>query len=361
MADVPFTVFMFLGFLLAVECLYFISKTPGRPWATYILMTWVLLVNFFSFTDSVIWRGPDPSVWWDGKGYCDIVSRIKTEFPIGVCGAAIGISRFLAEATHPNPKQVDLRYNRMKRNIIDVVLGVALPLINAALRILVEPSRYYVMGVNGCTSITRTAWPAIPIYFLWVPLMTLVSAIYACTFPINVTNIGIIVYHWHLRRQARRNDWAQGINTGLSSTDFFRLVFTVMTLVLLYFPLSLFRLIQYLKINQSPYSWDSIHGPLWGIIVKEVVPSADWTLWTYFGLAFSSFLLFGIPRNAKPHFQRCVEVMYNRFPKKMQDKLPAMRRVAEKSKEQRRERSLHLSTNDDRATISTEPYYRVRV
>jgi pheromone a factor receptor len=183
MADVPFTVFTFFGFLLAIECLYFISKTPGRPWATYILMIWVLLVNLVSFTDSVIWRGPDPAEWWDGKVYCDISSRIKTEFPIGVCGAAIGISRFLAEATDPDPKHNDMKYNRMKRNIIDIVLGVVLPIINAALRILVEPARYYIMGVNGCSSITRTAWPAIPIYFLWVPLMTLVAAVYACTSP----------------------------------------------------------------------------------------------------------------------------------------------------------------------------------
>jgi pheromone a factor receptor len=183
MADVPFTVFTFLGFLLAIECLYFISKTPGRPWATYILMTWILLVNFLSFTDSIIWRGSDPSEFWDGKIYCDIGSRIKTEFPIGVCGAGISIARFLAEATDPDPKYRDMRYNRVKRNIIDVVLGVALPLINAVLRILVEPARYYVMGVNGCTSITRTAWPAYPLYFIWVPLMTLVAAIYACTFP----------------------------------------------------------------------------------------------------------------------------------------------------------------------------------
>lgn len=52
-----------------------------------------------------------------------------------------------------------------------------------------------------------------------------------------------------------------------------------------------------------------------------------------------------------------MEVMYNRFPKKVQDKVPAMRRVAERSREQRMEKSLHSSTNDDRATLSTEPYY----
>ena len=183
MADIPFSTFSLLGFLLGIWCLYCISQTPGRPWATYILITWILLANLFSFIDSVIWSAEDPSTWWEGKGYCDVVARIKVEFPIGVSGAAIGISRFLADATDPNPSQTDMRYNRTKRNIIDIILGVGLPIINSALRYLVEPSRYYIMGVNGCTCITRTTWPAIPIFFLWVPIMTIIAAVYASIAP----------------------------------------------------------------------------------------------------------------------------------------------------------------------------------
>lgn len=180
MADITFTVFSFLAFLLCAEVLFFIVRTPGRPWATYILTIWLLVVNLFSFIDSLIWSNDDPEGWWDGKGYCDVVSRVKTEWIIGVCGAAIGISRYLAEATDPNPKYADMKFNRMRRNVVDVVLGVGLPILNALLRYIVEPSRYWIMGVCGCTSVTRTVWPAIPIYFIWVPLLTFVAAIYCC-------------------------------------------------------------------------------------------------------------------------------------------------------------------------------------
>jgi hypothetical protein len=109
-------------------------------------------------------------------------------------------------------------------------------------------------------------------------------------------------------------------------------------------------------VKQSPYSWDAIHGPLWGIIVKQVAARADWTLWTYFGLAFSSFLLFGIPRDAKSYMERCVAFTYDHSPKKLQPKLTSMRKISEKCKEQRRERLLNLAMRDDRTTISTEPY-----
>jgi hypothetical protein len=54
--------------------------------------------------------------------------------------------------------------------------------------------------------------------------------------------------------------------------------------------------------------------------------------------------------------ERCVEFTYDHSPKKLQPKLSAMRKISEKCKEQRRERSLHLATRDDRTTISTEPY-----
>lgn len=145
------------------------------------------------------------------------------------------------------------------------------------------------------------------------------------------------------------------MRTGISPADFFRLIFTVMTLVLLYLPLSLFRFVSYLKADTiSSYSFSAIHGPYWGLIVKISVPKADWTLWiSYFGLALSSFFLFGIPRNAKPYLERSVEIVYDRTPLKLQPKLSYMGKIADKCKAQRKEQSLAM--RDDRTTMSTEP------
>lgn len=167
----------------------------------------------------------------------------------------------------------------------------------------------------------------------------------------------MFVWHWHQRRQRHNNDWAAGMRTGISPADFFRLIFTVMTLVLLYLPLSLFRFVSYLKADTiSSYSFSSIHGPFWGLIVMISVPKADWTLWmSYFGLAFATFLLFGIPRNAKPYLERSVEFVYDRTPKKLQPKLPLMGKIADKAKERRKEQSLTI--RDDRTIINTDPYF----
>jgi len=146
------------------------------------------------------------------------------------------------------------------------------------------------------------------------------------------------------------------MRTGISPADFFRLIFTVLTLVLLYLPLSLLRFVSYLQAGTfSSYSFSDIHGPFWGLIVKISVPKADWSLWmSYFGLAVASFLLFGIPRTAKPYLERSVEFVYDHAPKKHQPKLSLMSKIAEQSKERRKE---HLfAIREDRPTISTEPY-----
>jgi len=53
-----------------------------------------------------------------GKGDCSFWMRhieVRFIFAIGVPGAAIGICRFLADATNPDPRQKDLRHGRFRR------------------------------------------------------------------------------------------------------------------------------------------------------------------------------------------------------------------------------------------------------
>jgi pheromone a factor receptor len=185
MPDYAFSVFSCIGFLLCIGPAYFNWKIPGRPWATLIVIGWIFALNLVAFIDSLIWSSEDSSHWWDGKIYCDISSRIKSEFPVGVPGATIGICRFLAEATNPNPSQTDLKHNTFKRNMIDLGLGVILPLIQVPLKYIVQPSRYYIIGVNGCSPRIDTSWPAIPIDFLWSPILSLIAAGYACMTPFS--------------------------------------------------------------------------------------------------------------------------------------------------------------------------------
>ena len=67
-------------------------------------------------------------------------------------------------------------------NMIDLFLGIILPILIAALKFIAEPSRYHVAGVDGCTGHIVHAWPALPCYILWTPILCVIAGAYACTF-----------------------------------------------------------------------------------------------------------------------------------------------------------------------------------
>lgn len=180
MPDIPFTVFSGIACVICLPPFYFNWKSPVRAWATLILIGWIFLLNLIQFMNSIIWRSSDLQDWWNGKGYCDVAARLQDMFVWGVPGAAIGICRFLADATDPDPSQTDLKHTQFKRNLIDFFLGIILPIILIGLKFIVESSRYHIVGVSGCSGVAYPSVLSIFIFAIWCPLLCLVAAGYAC-------------------------------------------------------------------------------------------------------------------------------------------------------------------------------------
>ena len=180
MPDYLFSTATCIATLLCIPITYVTFKSAGHPWATAILIGWIFIGNLLMFLDSIIWMDGSPDDWWEGQIYCDINSRIKSAFPIGVPGAAVGMCRFLADATNPNFGPEQMESNRWKRNMFDFTFGIILPLVNAGLKFIVNPRRYGIFGVYGCTGLTDLVWPAIPLYWIWTPILSLTAALYAC-------------------------------------------------------------------------------------------------------------------------------------------------------------------------------------
>lgn len=177
MPDYLFTISCAMGSLLSVLTVYVDHKSPENPPSAMILAGWLFIDNFLLFLDSIIWTTSNTDEWWDGKIYCNIASRIKLAFPIGIAGASIGLCRFLAQTTRLNSQEV----NRFQNKFIDIFLGLILPIINAALLFIVSPYRYAIRGINGCAGVVDWSWPSIPLYYLWSPVLSIVAAVYAGT------------------------------------------------------------------------------------------------------------------------------------------------------------------------------------
>lgn len=177
MAYYIFTIFSGIGFLLSILTAYVIYKSPNSPWAAMILVGWILSWNFLFFVDSIIWSDSNPADWWDGNIYCDINSRIKDAIMPGIPGATIGVLRFLANTMEQHVSQ--RAYNIFENNLVDFSLGVVFPIVITAVRLVAMPCRYQIWGVFGCTGIIDDSWPSILVWYLWPPVLSLVSALYA--------------------------------------------------------------------------------------------------------------------------------------------------------------------------------------
>jgi pheromone a factor receptor len=181
MAYYIFTSACCLGWLLSILLGYFSYRSRGQPLSLIILIGWTFTLNFLLFLDSILWRSEDIETWWDGRIYCDVNSRLKSAFPIGAPGAAIGMFRFLAQVSDQKISAEKMEAKRVWNNAIDVVLGVAIPVVVMGLKLFVPWSRYSILGVIGCVGGTKDIWLAIPLYHIWTPGLTMVAAGYACT------------------------------------------------------------------------------------------------------------------------------------------------------------------------------------
>lgn len=176
MLDSAYTVFGLLGATICFISVYFIWRISQRPWSTLFLISWLFFYNIFSTVDSIVWSGDDVTDSPDGEGYCDITSRVKTVFSIGVLGSTICICQFLVNTSDPTLRARNRSTSsRRQRNMVDVFFGLILPLVFVLLKFIVEPSRYLILGVLGCQGTFDSSWPAIPLFFVWPPIFTLVA------------------------------------------------------------------------------------------------------------------------------------------------------------------------------------------
>lgn len=169
------------------------------------------------------------------------------------------------------------------------------------------------------------------------------------SFPLS-THLIIVLFlrHWWVRRKRMNENWNIGVRNGISRTDFRRLFFTVLCVLFVYLPLSLYGLRIFLLTPLMPYDPNLIHGPEWKFILFVQRPVAIWSSWVGIALAITSFVLIGFTRNAKRQYEHVVEWVYDHAPQGLQRRLTAWGQTSELCKERR----AGSMSNDPRRRIS---------
>ena len=109
-------------------------------------------------------------------------------------------------------------------------------------------------------------------------------------------------------------EWTLAVPPGISKEQFQRLIITVIFTSLVYLPYSFYILIHLVSVvTFGTFSWDTVHGPDWGIVVKISQPIAPATSWIGIILSASSILLLATTTRTKKRCTSCLEWIDNRL------------------------------------------------
>ena len=169
-------------FTLVIDAPSFAWHIKNRNLAASCLVFWVMLNNLFNFIDSIIWHNDNIATWWHGEVYCDIQVKLFLASQLGLTGSAASVMRSLAIAL--NTERMVLRASTAQRHrklALDLLLCFGLPLYMIVIHYIIQPSRYYIIAIAGCTPSFQSTWPAFLLAYIWPLLSCLLAGYYSGT------------------------------------------------------------------------------------------------------------------------------------------------------------------------------------
>lgn len=152
----------------------------NRNLAASSLVLWVIISNLMNFVNPLIWPTDDILNWWQGEVFCDIEIKFTMAANFGVIGSMACIMRNLAQVLDTNRTVLIPSKARQRRKvIIDCLFCFGGSVYVMAVHYIVQPSRYYIFAISGCTPSFDNSWPKLVIVFIWPPIICLVVIYYS--------------------------------------------------------------------------------------------------------------------------------------------------------------------------------------
>lgn len=149
------------------------------------LMFWLILMNFFTAVNPLIWPRDNIDEWWDGQGFCDIQVRVQVGVLIAFTSCAGVIARRLANVMDTgNITVAPSRNARIMERVIEIVCCWVLPAILMLAYYVVQRVRYFIFGISGCVASYDPSWPSIVVVWMWAPIATVIASYYAGKGPV---------------------------------------------------------------------------------------------------------------------------------------------------------------------------------
>jgi pheromone a factor receptor len=76
---------------------------------------------------------------------------------------------------------LETRSSRRKKAFIDLAICFTLLTLQMLLHYIIQPNRYYIEPIDGCTASYDNSWPTVVIIFMWPLILCLINCYYVCT------------------------------------------------------------------------------------------------------------------------------------------------------------------------------------
>ena len=165
---------------LIIDIPPFVWHVKNRNLAASSLVFWVVITNLMNFINPLIWPTDDIQYWWHGQIFCDIEIKIMMAASFGVVGSMACIMRNLAKALDTAQTVLSpSKAQRRRQIIIDCLFCFGGSIYVMLIHYIVQPTRYYIFAISGCTSSFDNSWPKLVLVFIWPPIICLVDVYYS--------------------------------------------------------------------------------------------------------------------------------------------------------------------------------------
>ena len=349
------------GVILAVLAPFvFILNFPPLIWhlrnrntAAISMVFWVMLMNFLSVLNVIIWPYIDMRDMYDGQGLCDVEVKLLGARTAGLNAAVLCLLRALAAVLNVDknllgPSKAQKRWN----TAVEIAWCVGLPLLTMVLQYIVQLNRFALLGVSGCQPMSLTSWTGFVLILLPPMVANAIALYYASefTYPSVCSNLFLTIdLFWPVLVIFRLNRYRSSFNNILASSNttrsrFFRLFATASTFILGITPIQIFMIVTQYPRQSYPFDFRKLHDPAtWNTSV--VLPSTVlYDRWINLGCGLLLFFFFGMGRDAKGMYKEwLIKVGLGRlFPVLLVESRDSSRRGA-------------LSTNDSKKSLWRKP------
>ena len=165
---------------LTIDIPPFFWHIRNRNLAASSLVFWVFLSNLMNFINALVWPTDDVQNWWDGLVLCDIEVKLMIGATVGVVGSLACIMRNLARVLDTDRTVMSpSKAQRRRHTAIQLLFCFGGSLYLMLVHYVVQPNRYYIFAISGCTSSFDNSWPKLVLVLIWPPILCLVVVYYS--------------------------------------------------------------------------------------------------------------------------------------------------------------------------------------